>query len=61
VRPSVVRKNMAANFVAQRQRAVWRTTVLGLVVQGSIHFFLTTYCLILKRAFCLFLVSLAQV
>jgi hypothetical protein len=52
---------MAANFVAQRQRAVWYTTMLGLVSTRVHAHPPGTYCLILKRAFCLFLVSLAQI
>ena len=52
---------MTTNFVVQRQRAVWHTTMLGLVSTGVHAHLLTTYCLILKRAFCHFLVSLAEI
>jgi hypothetical protein len=50
-----------ADIVTQRQRAVWHTTMLGLVSAYSHIPFLITYCLVLKHAFCHFLVTPARI
>jgi len=46
-----------ADFVVQKQQAVWHTMLLGLVSARTHTPFLATNRLVLKHAFCHFLVS----